>query len=143
MATINGNNYDVAVNFDPSSDNKLAQGIWGGKVRVQVDEVTVNDASQDDVINIANIPQKATFLQAIIIHEDLGSGVTLQMGDSGDDDRYLAATAAATAGVIEARALTGVGHSVSADTTLFLKIGGADTTAADKDIKVITFYSLE
>ena len=143
MATVNGDNYDVAVNFDPSADSKLAQGVWGGKVRVQVDEYTINAKASGTIINVAKLPKGATFLTALIVHDGLGSGVTLAYGDSGDADRYLAAASAASAGSIECRALTGAGHSVTADTILYLTTGGATTASSDKTIKVITLYSLE
>jgi len=141
MASVKGVNYTKQEN--PVSANILDSGVWGGKVRVQYDEYTANALANGSDISVAKLPKGAIFLQAIIIHEDLGTSVTLQMGDSGDDDRYLAASAADTAGVLEARAKTGVGHKMTADTTIFLKTGGADTTGADKKIQVITFYVVE
>lgn len=143
MATVYGDNFDVAVNFDPSSDSKLAQGKWGGKVRVQVDTYTINAAAAGTVIDVAKLPKGATFLTALIVTEGLGTGVTLTLGDSGDADRYLAAASAATAGAIECQAIEGIGYNLTADTVLFLTTAGATTTASDKDIKIITLYSLE
>lgn len=143
MATYNGDNYDVAENFDPSSDSELAKGLWGGKVRVQVDTYTINGAASGTVINVAKLPKGATFLRGLIVTDGLGSGVTLKLGDSGDDDRYLAATSAASAGTIEANALAGIGYSVSDDTTLFLTTGGATTASSNKTIKTVILYSLE
>jgi hypothetical protein len=67
----------------------------------------------------------------------------LQLGDSGDDDRYLPATLADTAGVLRADALTGLGHQVTSDTDIVLKTGGAATVAVDKVIKTFILYSLE
>jgi len=143
MAEYNGDNYDIAENFDPSSDSKLAQGKWGGKVRVQIDTYTINAKASGTVINVAKMPKGAHFLTALIIHEALGASVTLAYGDSGDADRYLAATSAASAGNIECRKIDGAGYKFTSDTTLFLTTGGATTASADRVIKVITLYSLE
>ena len=143
MATYNGDNYDVAENFDPSADSKLGQGIWGGKVRAQVDTYTINAKAAGTVINVAKLPKGATFLRGLIVTDGLGSGVTLKLGDSGDDDRYLTATSAASAGALEANAIAGIGYTVSADTTLFLTTGGATTASSNKTIKTVILYSLE
>lgn len=143
MATYNAVNYDVAENYDPSADSKLAQGLWGGKVRVQVDTYIINGKAAGTVINVAKLPKGSTFLEGLVVFEGLGTGVTLAMGDADDTDRYLAAASAASAGSLDCRAITGVGHSVTEDTTIFLTTGGATTASADKKIKTIIFYSLE
>ena len=143
MATYNADNYDVAENFDPASDSELAKGLWGGKVRVQVDTYTINAKASGTLINVGKLPKGATFLRGIIVTDGLGTGVTLQLGDSGDDDRYMAATSAASAGALEANALAGIGYSVSADTDVVLKTGGATTAASNKTIKTVILYSLE
>ena len=143
MATYNADNYDVAENFDPTTDSNLGQGIWGGKVRVQVDSYTINAKASGTVINVAKLPKGATFLRGLIVTDGLGSGVTVKLGDSGDDDRYMAATSVASAGAVEANAIAGVGYSLSSDTTLFLTTGGATTVSSDKTIKTVILYSLE
>ena len=50
-------------------------------------------------ISVARLPKGAKVYDVVIIHDALGSGVTLKVGDSADDDRYVAATAAANADV--------------------------------------------
>ena len=142
MATVYGDNYDVAVNYDPASDSRLGQGIWGGNVRVQFDKYTLNATATGTIIDVAKLPKGAMFIQAIIVNEALGSGVTLTYGDSGDVDRYLASTSAASAGTINCLATTGVGYSTTADTVLYLTTGGATTTSSDKVVYIMTMYSL-
>ena len=147
MATINGDNYDVAVDFDPSADDKLVQGLWNGKVRVQMETYTINAKAAGTVINVAKLPKGATFIRAAIDHQALGGSVTLAMGDSATDDvdadRYLVATSAATAGSIAANAYTGVGYTALEDLTIDLTTAGGTTAAADRVIKVSTIFSLE
>jgi len=139
MATVNGTNYAKAADPTPGT-NILAAKYWGGKVRVQYDNYTCSSTADGTEINVAKLPKGAVFLFAIISHAALGTGVTLQMGDSGDDDRYLAATSAESAGQIIATAQNGVGYEMSSDTTIFVKIGGAAATGL---IEVLTFYAVE
>jgi len=139
MATVMGTNYTKIADPKPGS-NVLAAKYWGGKVRVQYDNYTCSSTAAGTVINVAKLPKGAVFLFAIISHAALGSGVTLQMGDSGDDDRYLAATSAASAGQIIATAQAGVGYEMTADTTIFVKTAGG---TADGLIEVLTFYAVE
>ena len=147
MATVNGDNYSVAADFDPSADSKLVQGLWNGKVRCQMDEYTINAKAAGTVINIAKLPKGATFIAGIIVHEALGGGVTLAMGDSATDDvdadRYMEATSAATAGNLDAKAFAGVGYTALEDLTLYLTTAGATTAVADRVIKTFTLFSLE
>lgn len=142
MATVDlkGDNYTKQET--PKSTNILNPGVYGGRVRVQYDELTTTAGDAGSTMTMGYLPAGATFLQAIIVHGALGTGVTLQLGDSGDDDRYLAAAAAATAGVLEARAATGVGHRVTSDTDLVLKTGGAAMSASIK-VQMITFYTMD
>ena len=143
MATYNGDNYDVAENFDPSSENKLDRGLWGGKVRVQADSYTINAKASGTVINIAKLPKGAVFVGGLVVTDGLGSGVTIACGDSGDADRYLAAASVASAGAVEMQAIAGIGHQMTDDTIITLTTGGATTASSDKTIKTFILYSLE
>jgi len=137
MATVNGNNYG---NIGATGDVSLvARGLWNSNILVQCDEYEASSTASGTVINVAYLPKGAKFLGGKIIHDALGTGVTLQVGDSGDDDRYLAAASAASAGTLNIEKIDGFQHEMTADTTIFLKTGGA--TAAGT-IKTIIFYSL-
>lgn len=140
---LNGVNYEIAENFDPATEAILAKGLWGGKLRVCVDNKTVNAIEADSTINIAKLPKGATFLFALIRHGALGTSVTLKLGDSGVADRYMAAVASATAGVKRADAIAGFGYSVTAETIIVLKTAGATTASSDIDIKTEVFYTVE
>jgi hypothetical protein len=74
------------------------------------------------------------FHEAIVVFGALGAGRTVQLGDAGDDDRYMAATSVAAAGNAEARAATGIGYENTTlqPVDLFLQIAGGALTAAQQ-----------
>jgi len=68
------------------------------------------------------------FLGALLVAAALGSGVTVQLGDSVDDDRFIAATVCTSAVEAFKGKTDGVGYKATADTPLVLKTGvGAAT----------------
>lgn len=109
----------------------------GGKLRVFYDTYEAVSVASGDDITIARIPANATIHDVIIKADALGSGVTLKVGDSGDDDRYLSvvgtwnvagqsqsmssgsSTGAATT------AVTGIGYRTTASTDIKITTGGA------------------
>ena len=76
------------------------------------------------------------------IKGNLGTGVTLDVGDAGDVDRYFALGVAATGTVVDAMAATGVDYLTAAYTPVFATIRGA-TTAATGDLVVCLFGFVE
>ena len=89
-------------------------------------------------ITIARIPAGATIHDVIIKADALGGSSTLKVGDSGDDDRYLAAVGtwnaagqaqSMLAGSTAANtAVAGLGYKVSDSTDLKITTGGASIT---------------
>jgi len=89
-------------------------------------------------ITIARIPAGATIHDVIIKADALGGSSTLKVGDSGDDDRYLAAVGtwnaagqaqSMLAGSTAANtAVAGLGYKVSSATDLIITTGGASIT---------------
>ena len=89
-------------------------------------------------ITIARIPAGATIHDVIIKADALGGSSTLKVGDSGDDDRYLAAVGtwnaagqaqSMLAGSTAANtAVAGLGYKVSSETDLIITTGGASIT---------------
>ena len=86
-------------------------------------------------ITIARIPAGSTIHDVVIKADALGGSSTLKVGDSGDDDRYLAAVGtwnaagqcqSMLAGSTAANtAVAGLGYKVSAATDLKITTGGA------------------
>lgn len=138
MATQNGTNYAKAI--DPSSANILAAGLWGGKVRVQKDDFTFAGEAAGEVIRVGRLPKGAKFLFAIVTSAALGSGVTLQLGDSGDDDRYMVATAHASAATTISAPTSGIGYETTAETIVNLTTAGGAATGL---VETLLFYAQE
>lgn len=87
------------------------------------------------------VPRGARFAGFDVWHDALGTDVTLALGDAADDDRFMAAAAAATAGNLNASengVIGGIGYQFTADTQLYLKTGGA---AATGTIVVQVYYT--
>jgi len=145
------------VNFtkqdNPVSTNIIAMGIWGGKLRVQIDTyVTDTTETVGSTIKMGKLPVGATFIEAILFHGALGATVTFDLGDTNDPDRYAATLDVAAAGIKETRAVDlNQGYKVlgAAKTTLGtddqdLMITTAGATLADEiDLMLITIYALE
>ena len=139
MATVYGNNFTnitatPAVNADSSQ--------WSGKLRVQYDSYEASSLADASTISVAKLPKGAVVYEVIVHHDALGAGVTLAVGDSSDADRYITATAAATAGKIvmsEDGAIGGFGYEQTAETDIII----TNANAATGTIKVAVFYSVE
>ncbi len=106
---------------------------WGGKVRATHDTYTFASAAKDTEVNVGVLMPGEVFLTGWVIGADLGSATTLQLGDSGDDDRYLAATVFTTAGqCTQCAKAEGVGYKNTTSTPipLVLKTGTEEATGA-------------
>jgi len=134
MASVKGVNI---TNLDATPVVLSSSEEVGGKLRVFYDTYEAVSVASGDDITIARIPANATIHDVIIKADALGSGVTLKVGDSGDDDRYLSvvgtwnvagqsqsmssgsSTGAATT------AVTGIGYRTTASTDIKITTGGA------------------
>ena len=94
-------------------------------------------------ISVARLPKGAKVWDVVIMHDGLGTGVTLAVGDSADADRYVTATAAANAGVISMHndgAIDGFGFEQTAETDILITTGGG---SASGTIKMKVVYAVE
>ena len=106
---------------------------WGGKVRATHDSYTFASATIATEVNVGVLMPGEVFLTGWVIGADLGSATTLQLGDAGDDDRYLAATVFTTAGqATQCVKVDGVGYKNTTTTPipLVLKTGTEEATGA-------------
>ncbi|OPL13585.1 MAG: hypothetical protein AVO39_10320 [delta proteobacterium MLS_D] len=105
MATVKAVNYTKG--DDPYGSNLMEANLQYGKVRYIYDKYEAASLAGASVIKMARLPKGAVVLpNSCIVHDALGSGVTLAVGDNDDTDaddadRYLEATSAASAGVIQ------------------------------------------
>jgi len=106
---------------------------WGGKVRATHDSYTFASAAKDTEVNVGVLMPGEVFLTGWVIGADLGSATTLKLGDSGDDDRYLAATVFTTAGqCTQCAKAEGVGYknTTTSPIPIILKTGVEEATGA-------------
>jgi hypothetical protein len=140
MASVKGVNFtnitaDPIVNAD--------SGEWSGKLRVQYDTYEASSLASGSDISVARLPKGAKVYDVAIHHDALGSGVTLAVGDGSDADRYVTATAAASAGVISMHndgAIGGVAFEQTAETDILVTTGGG---SASGTIKCMVIYAVE
>ena len=110
---------------------------WGGKVRATHDSYTFANAAIGTLVNVGVLMPGEVFLTGWVIGADLGSATTLQLGDAGDDDRYLAATVFTTEGqATQCVKADGVGYknTTTSPIPLILKTGVEEATGAVKVI---------
>ena len=141
MATVKAVNYTKGDN--PYGSNQVDVNLQYGKVRFIYDTYEAASLADASVIKVARLPKGAVVLpNSFIVHDALGSGVTLALGDdddtdSADADRYLEATSAASAGVIQlndaATCVDKVPYAVQKDCNL-------TCTVADEVTGTIKFF---
>lgn len=121
----NGSNY---AKYASPTMRDLMGAEYGGKVIAMHDEFTFAGEASGTTVNMGVLKKGEVFLGAFLNAAALGSGVTVQLGDSGDDDRYIAATVCTSTVEAFKCAQTGMGYKATADTVLVLKTGvGAAT----------------
>lgn len=112
--------------------------ILGGRVRVAWFESKDSyDAASGDRVRLAKLPDGARVLEGRVDHGAFGAGVTLDIGDDDDDDRYISGDDVSSAGQVNFAntVALGMGHKISGSgqTTIWAKLEGADP-AADKQL---------
>ena len=121
----NGSNY---AKFIAPTMRDLLGAEYGGKVRASYDEFTFSANDAGTTVNMGVLKKGEVFLGALLVSAALGQGVTVQLGDSGDDDRYIVATVCTSAVEAFKCAQTGMGYKATADTPLVLKTGAGAAT---------------
>ena len=149
MASVKGVNI---TNIDATPIVKVSSEVAGGKVRVFHDTYEASSLASGSDITIARIPVNATIHDVIVKCDALGSGVTLKVGDSDDDDRFIGVTgtwnvagqsqsmlAGSSTGAPVA-AVTGLGYRTTSETDVLITTGGA---SASGTIFAWVIYSVE
>tara|TARA_R100001082_G_C4320954_1_gene141103 strand:+ start:214 stop:651 length:438 start_codon:yes stop_codon:yes gene_type:complete len=131
MASVKGvaiTNLDAVPAVNSDGGNLSPMMVWH-------DTYEASSLGSGSDITIARIPAGATIHDVVIKADALGGSSTLKVGDSGDDDRYLAAVGtwnaagqcqSMLAGSTAANtAVAGLGYKVSEATDLKITTGGA------------------
>jgi len=137
MASVKGANI---TNMDATPVVKVSSEEAGGKLRVFHDSYEASSLASGSDITIARLPKDATIHDVIVKCDALGSGVTLKVGDSGDDDRYITVVGtwnvagqsqsmlAGSSTGAPVPAVTGLGYRTTAETDIKITTGGASAT---------------
>jgi len=140
MASVKGTNI---TNLDavPATMANAAQ--VHGRMRVWHDTYEASSLASGSDITVARLPAGATVYEVVVVHDALGSSVTLSVGDASSATRYIGATAAATAGKLvmtEDGNIDGFGYENSSSTDVLVTTGGA---AASGTVKTAVYYTVD
>lgn len=131
MAT-NGTNYAKYASPSPAT---FMGAEWGGKKRGTYEVLELASVAADTEYNVGVLMPGEVFYGGEVIAGDLGSATTLQLGDAGDDDRYLAATVFTTVGqVTGCNKIDGIGYKneTTSPIPIILKTGVEEATGTVK-----------
>lgn len=147
MASVKGVNI---TNIDATPVVNVDSENAGGKLRVFHDTYEAASLASGSDITIARIPVNATIHDVIVKADALGGSSTLKVGDSGDDDRYLAAVGTwNAAGQVQSMlggstaantAVAGLGYRTTASTDIVITTGGATISGT---IYCWVYYTVE
>lgn len=97
-----------------------------------------------DVIQMIKVAAGVTLLDLHVVFDDLGVGVTIDVGDGDDPNRYIAAGDVATAaGVLRLNAGTGFPRTYDTEDTIDVTIGGAAATGTITLVALLTAQTVD
>ena len=140
MATQLATNRTKAEN--PTSDNILSPGTIGGRVRTMTDDFTFAGEGAGEIIEIfRDLRAGAIVLGIRLKNAALAGSVTVRIGDSNDDDRYMTDIAVSSAADTNDINIAGLHYKIgtnSGDETIQILTAAS---AATGEIKVTLFYT--
>ena len=141
MTTVNSTTYEAQA----AGKVALSQGVADATLHVVTTTYEASAAAANTVINLFKLPKDVVIQNFVVAFDDLGTGVTVDIGDAGDADRYVDGLDVATAAGSAAGILVdGLGYVIGTDTTnddtvITATVLGA---AATGTIKVACYYSM-
>lgn len=119
-----------------SNAGKLLPSEFGGRVRVVHGSIVPDSAyASGSVLELARLPKGARVLPISQLHFEAGqsASMTVNVGDSGDTDRYLAAKAPGASAVSVALNANCLGdYTLPGEDVITATVGGAALTANKK-----------
>ncbi|MAH50364.1 hypothetical protein CMI37_31370 [Candidatus Pacearchaeota archaeon] len=126
MGTVNGTRYAKELSA-PHVMNPIE--FWGGNVHYKMDEYEAASLAANEVIQFFSMNIGDVVVDAALSTDDLGSPVTIDVGDGGDVDRFIDGHDGNTVGIsrmtITGGAIASIGYQYTAADTLDAKILGA------------------
>ncbi len=153
MPTFKGTNKTIADAITPATI--LKPGLIGGNVRCMVDDYTVVGTEvTGDLIEMGHdLPVGAKILEVLLQTSALGSGVTLNVGDAEDDNRYISAVDCSGAIIVrmEAAEIAGRNYEITDkpnvspyDSQIIVDVNAASTVlTASATIILNVYYTVE
>ena len=141
MATLYGVNY-TKYNTGPTSANIVARGVNGGTVKCLLDTYEAAGTTAGDVVYVGK-PLKAgdIVLYWKVAFDDLGTGVTLDLGDTNNDNLYADGIDVATAaGNSDTILVDGMNYVIGTNTDDNILTATLQDAAATGTLKVCIFY---
>lgn len=139
MSTVNSTQYQAQYGGSMALD----PGVINSGLKVMSAEYEASALAANDVINVIKMPIGAVIHDLIVDFDDLGTGTTLDVGDSADADRYIdGADTATAAGTARLSAIAGRGYRIgtaTGDNIIQAKNLGA---AATGTIKFTVVYAV-
>jgi len=111
------------------------KGVW-----CEVAKHTFAGEAAGEVVQAFKVASGTTVVDAYIMTVALGAGATLILGDGDDDNRYVTATTANTAGVYRLNNTAAGPYTYTADDTIDVTTAGGAATGA---IVVVAFFTRE
>ncbi len=141
MGAVSGANRTI---IDTEPRVKLDPGLDRGLVKAIHDTYEASSLASGSTIKMGGkIPKGAYVVGMLLTHDALGSGVTLDVGDSEEAARYIDGQTATDAGGTSVPLVDGHGYKVdlsesdSPDDQVIITTGG---NTANGDIKLTTFF---
>lgn len=141
MATVNSTTYEKQV----AAKVELKQGVANATVHSISTTYEANAAAANTVINLFKLPKGVLVQNFLVSHDDLGTGITLDIGDADDADRYVdglsvSTSAGSTAGILPDGLNYIIGTATENDDTVVTAkiLGGAATGT----LKVVCYYAM-
>ena len=141
MATVNSDVFAA----QEAGKITLSQGVSDATLHCVTATYEASAAAANTVINLFKLPKGVVIQNFVVAHDDLGTGVTLDIGDAGDIDRYVDGLAVSTAaGSTTGVLVDGLGYVIGTDaehddTLVTAKVLGS---AATGTLKVACYYSM-
>lgn len=126
MATVNSTTYAAQI----ADKISVSAGVMNTSLKVISGDYTAASAASGTIINLCELPENAVIHDVILDVAALGASSTIKVGDSNDDDRYIAAASTASATTLRT-GVGGKGYRIGAndgDNLLIATTGGAAIT---------------
>lgn len=141
MTTVNADIYEAQI----AGPIKFSQGVSDATLHSVTATYEASATAANTVINLFKLPKNVVVQNFVVAHDDLGTSVTLDIGDAGDTDRYVDGLDVATAaGSTTGCLVDGLGYIIGTDTehddtVVTATVLGA---AATGTLKVTCYYSM-